>query len=175
MFRILAFTLLLTFTSAAFAEDAKLANPVVDVGLVVTDAEKSAKFYVEALGFRELPGFEVPGDFTKEAGLTGGAALRIRVLALGEGQGTTKLKIVEAVGAKVAKAPTDGIETQAGVRYLTIHVADTTAAVERLAKAGVKPIGKTPIELPKNLPQGVFLTCVRDPDGNLVELVGPKK
>jgi predicted enzyme related to lactoylglutathione lyase len=24
-------------------------------------------------------------------------------------------------------------------------------------------------------PGGLFLTCVRDPDGNIVELVGPKK
>ena len=38
----------------------------------------------------------------------------------------------------------------------------------RAKKAGVKP-------LPKGLPQGVYLTIVRDPDGNLIELLGPKK
>jgi catechol 2,3-dioxygenase-like lactoylglutathione lyase family enzyme len=62
-----------------------------------------------------------------------------------------------------------------GFSYLTIVVNDTNAALARLKKAGVKPIAKTPVELPKNLAPGVFLTVVRDPDGNLVELVGPKK
>ena len=49
------------------------------------------------------------------------------------------------------------------------------AALKRLDKAGVKPVAKGPVPLPAGLPQGVFLTVVQDPDGNLVELVGPKK
>ncbi len=51
---------------------------------------------------------------------------------------------------------------------------DTNVAMERLKKAGVKPLAKGPVALPKPLPQGVYLTVVRDPDGNIVELVGPK-
>ena len=42
-------------------------------------------------------------------------------------------------------------------------------------KAGVKAITKSPLPLPKGLPEGIFLTIVRDPDGNMVELVGPKE
>jgi len=159
----------------AVADSPKFSTNVIDIGLVVSDVEKSAKFYTEALGFKELPGFEVPGDFAKDAGLTGGAGLKIRMLALGEGENTTKLKLVEVVGVKSPKAATEVFESQTGYRYITLHVADTTAAVEQLEKAGVKTLAKTPIGLPKNLPQGVFLTCVKDPDGNFVELVGPKK
>ena len=48
------------------------------------------------------------------------------------------------------------------------------AAARRLKKAGVKPIAKGPVTLPKNLNPEWSLTIVRDPDGNLVELVGPK-
>ena len=44
----------------------------------------------------------------------------------------------------------------------------------RLEKAGVKPLAKGPVALRSPLPEGVFLSVVRDPDGNLVELVGPK-
>ena len=44
----------------------------------------------------------------------------------------------------------------------------------RLKKAGVKTAAKSPVELPKSLAAGVFLTVVKDPDGNIVELVGPK-
>lgn len=166
MLRTLAAALALTFAATSLAD-----NPVIDIGVVVTDAEKSVKFYTEALGFKELPGFEVPGDFSKDAGLTAGAALKVRVLALSTGEGATKLKIVEVVGTKIPKAATEVFESQTGFRYITIHVADTTAAVERLTKAGVKPFAKTPIGIPNDL----MLTCVRDPDGNIVELVGPKK
>jgi hypothetical protein len=48
------------------------------------------------------------------------------------------------------------------------------AALARLAKVGAKPIAKSPIALPDHLGKGLFLTCVRDPDGNLVELIGPR-
>jgi hypothetical protein len=46
--------------------------------------------------------------------------------------------------------------------------------LKRLEKAGVKPLAKGPVALPEPLPQGIYLTVVRDPDGNIVELVGPK-
>jgi lactoylglutathione lyase len=67
------------------------------------------------------------------------------------------------------------IHSHAGFRYLTIMVADTDAALARLAKLGVAPIAKSPIALPDSLAPGMHLTCVRDPDGNLVELIGPRK
>jgi hypothetical protein len=54
-------------------------------------------------------------------------------------------------------------------------VNDTTAALERLAKLGVKPLAKSPVTLPESLAPGMTLTCVRDPDGNIVELLGPRK
>jgi hypothetical protein len=58
---------------------------------------------------------------------------------------------------------------------LTIYVNNTNAALKRLDKKGVKPIAKGTQPLPMGFPEGVFLTIVRDPDGNLVELIGPKK
>jgi hypothetical protein len=50
-----------------------------------------------------------------------------------------------------------------------------TQALERLAKIGVKPIAKIPVLLPEVLVPGKMdLTIVRDPDGNFVELIGPR-
>ena len=43
------------------------------------------------------------------------------------------------------------------------------------AKAGAKPIAKCPVPLPEGFPAGLALANFRDPDGNLVELVGPWK
>jgi catechol 2,3-dioxygenase-like lactoylglutathione lyase family enzyme len=68
----------------------------------------------------------------------------------------------------------DFIHSQRGYSYITIEINDTNAALKRLEKAGVKPLAKGPVALPKPLPQGIYLTVVRDPDGNIVELVGPK-
>ena len=49
------------------------------------------------------------------------------------------------------------------------------AATKRLEANGVKPLAKGPVPLPEGFPEGVFLTVVKDPDGNFVELVGPSK
>jgi hypothetical protein len=38
----------------------------------------------------------------------------------------------------------------------------------------VRPLAKGPVPLPAALGNGMTLTCVRDPDGNLVELLGPR-
>ena len=45
------------------------------------------------------------------------------------------------------------------------------SVMERLKKAGVKTLGRTPA--PIGGPN--FLTVFRDPDGNFIELIGPSK
>lgn len=147
----------------------------IDLGTVVTDVAKSVKFYTDAIGFTEVQGFSVAGDYCEKVGLTAGKGLDIRVLALGTGESATKLKLMQIPGVEVKQSANEYIHSQTGFRYLTIFVADTNAVLERLKKAGVKPIAQGTQELPKPLPQGVYLTIVRDPDGNFVELVGPKK
>lgn len=147
----------------------------IDLGCVVSDVEKAAKFYTLAIGFREVDGFSVSGEFGKDSGLTDGNKLDIRVFVLGEGEGATRLKLMHVPGAESKKTDNATIHSQLGFSYLTIFVTDTGAALARLKKAGVTPIAKGPIELPKGLPQGVYLTVVRDPDGNFVELVGPQQ
>lgn len=157
------------------AEEGEFARKTIDLGCVVSDVDKAVAFYTKAIGFTEVQGFSVPGGFCKEAGLTDGKPLEIRVLVLGEDDTATKLKLMSVPGAKNKPSDNQTVHEQLGFSYITIFVTDTEAAVARLKKAGVKPIAKGPVPLPEGLPQGVFLTVVRDPDGNLVELVGPKK
>jgi catechol 2,3-dioxygenase-like lactoylglutathione lyase family enzyme len=150
-------------------------RPVIDLGLVTSDVNKTVAFYTQAIGFTEQKGFAVPGEFSKDAGLTDGQGLDIRVLTLGSGSDATRLKVMQISGANSKPSDNANIGSQLGFRYLTIFVNDTAAALARLEKAGVKPIAKTPIAIPPSIAEGIFLTIVRDPDGNLVELVGPKK
>ena len=164
--------------SPAQADDqaaSNFARTTIDLGVFVSDVDKSAKFYTDAIGFKEIDGFMVPGDFCKEAGLTDNKDLSIRVFVLGEDESATKLKLMTVPGVETKKGANEYVHSQHGFRYLTLMINDTTAALKRLEKLGVKPIAKGPVGLPKGLPQGVYLTVVRDPDGNLVELVGPKK
>jgi predicted lactoylglutathione lyase len=82
---------------------------------------------------------------------------------------------MEIKGAKAAPGKNAFIESQFGFRYLTIMVADTTASVEKATAAGVKPIANGTVAIPKDIAEGMYLTILKDPDGNFVELVGPKK
>jgi catechol 2,3-dioxygenase-like lactoylglutathione lyase family enzyme len=151
-------------------------QPTIDIGCFVSDPEASVKFYTEAIGFREVGSFSVPGPFCKETGLTDGQPLNdIRVLALGEGTSATKLKLSSIPGHAAKRGATENVSAQYGFRYITIHVADTNAALARLKKAGVKPMAKGPGAIPADIAAGAYLTCVQDPDGNIIELVGPKK
>ena len=161
--------------AARAAEPVSFRRTTIDLGVVVSDLEKSVRFYTEGIGFRELKGFDVSADVAAAAGLTDSKPLSIRVLVLGEGPEATKLKLMQVAGASPRTGDTDFIHSHTGFRYLTISVNDTTAALERLAKLGVKPLAKSPVALPESLAPGMTLTCVRDPDGNIIELLGPRK
>ena len=166
---------LFAFGAVHAQEKGAFGSTTIDLGVVVTDIEKSAKFYKDAIGFKEVKGFGVPADFAGDAGLTSKKPLDIRVFVLGEGDTATKIKLMQVEGVNPRKSDNQFIHSQTGFRYLTIIVNDTNAAMERLKKAGVKPIAKTPILIPPSIVKDTYLTIVQDPDGNLVELVGPKK
>lgn len=154
----------------------EFASTTIDLGVVVSDINRSAKFYTEALGFKEVKGFSAPGDFLVSTGLTNGAPLKIRVFVLGDGDAATKIKLMEVPEVISRRSDNAYIHSQLGFRYLTIFVSNTNAALARLQKTGDRPIGRGgAVPLPKGFPEGVFLTCVRDPDGNIIELIGPKK
>jgi len=160
---------------ATAEEKSQFARSTIDLGVVVSDIDKSLKFYTEAIGFKEAQGFAVPGDFAADAGLTYNKPLDVHVLVLGEGESATKLKLMQIKDTESKKSDNQYIHSQLGFRYLTIFVNDVNAAMARLKKADVKAITKKPLGLPKGLPEGVFLIVLRDPDGNMVELVGPKE
>ena len=170
-----AVSLLLVALPCAAAEPA-FPRTTIDLGCVVSDLDASVRFYTEGIGFTEVQGFDVPADLARDAGLTDTKPLAIRVLVLGEGENATKLKLMQVAGTKPHTGDTEFIHSHTGFRYLTIFVADTDAALARLAKLGVKPLAESPVALPKSLaPAGMHLTCVRDPDGNVVELIGPRR
>ena len=142
------------------------ASKTIDIGMVVSDIDKSVKFYTEAIGMKESAGFSVPGEYAAKVGLSDNHKLDVRVLTLGEGPEATKLKLMQFPKVDSKKLRNRFIHTTLGVSYITLHVTDTKAAVARLKKHEVKTLKKSPLPLPAPLPSSVFLTMVRDPDGN---------
>lgn len=152
------------------------AQTTIDVGCFVSDPDASVKFYTEAIGFHEQTPFSVSGDFCKHVGLTAGEPLNdIRVLVLGQGRNATKLKLSSVPGKQAKAGDNQHVPSQYGFRYLTLYVNDLNAAIARLKQAGVPLLAEGPAPISKDDPAGLYLACVRDPDGNLIELIGPKQ
>jgi catechol 2,3-dioxygenase-like lactoylglutathione lyase family enzyme len=163
-------------TAAAKAEEAKsqFSTTTIDLGMVVGDLARSVKFYTDVIGFKEIAPFSVAGPIGADVGLTDGRPLSIRVLVLGDTDTATRLKLMSFPDAKVKPDDNTYIHSQLGFRYLTIYVADKAATLARLKKAGVKPLAKGTIPIPADIAPGLALTVVRDPDGNLIELISPQ-
>jgi len=169
--RIPLLALALFLFPTAQAQDASFAKTTIDFGVVVSDLDASLKFYTEVVGFERAGNFTVSPEVANNAGLTQvSAPLTIEMLKLGKDKTATTLKLMHIPGAK--KPANDTIHASLGMSYMTIFVTDTTSALERAAKHGAKPLKKGPVDLGggKN-----YLTLLLDPDGNFVELVGPKK
>jgi len=144
----------------------------IDLGVHVSDIEASADFYANVIGFTEVEGFTVSAEMATAAGLTDQQPLAVRVFVLGEGASATQLKLMEIPGVETTTGDPSYVHSQLGFRYLTIFVRDGNEALARLRAAGVEPIADTPILIGED-PSGDYLTVVRDPDGNLIELIGP--
>ena len=156
---------------SATADDAPVfSSAAADLGIVASDLEKSVAFYRDVIGCTEVKGFSVPPAFATSLGLVDQQAVTARVLVLGEGKTQTKLKLMEFPAAGGKKSDQKFIHSSFGFSYLTLHVNDLNASIERLKKAGVKLEGQTPVPLGGN---NALLVC-RDPDGNFVELIGPR-
>ena len=159
-----------TVTRAADAP-AGFSKPVIDIGIVVSDVAKSAAFYTNAIGFKEVPGFKVTAERAAEVGLTDHQPADIRVFVLGEGNLATRVKLMSFPDAPGKKPDQKFIHSTVGMRYLTLYVTDLTASLKRLEQAAVKLLGRTPTDLGG----GTWIAVFQDPDGNFIELVGPRK
>lgn len=146
-------------------------KPTIDIGIVVQDAARAAAFLTNAIGFKEVTGFEVSADLGKKIGLIEGHAVKVRMFVLAEGEQVTHIKILSFPDAASKKPDQQTIHATLGMRYLTLYVKDMNRALERLKAAKVPLLGETPLDLGG----GTYITVVKDPDGNFIELIGPMK
>ena len=162
----------LQFNSTVLADgDEVFPKATIELGVVVADLDKSAKFYAEVVGMTEVKGFSAPAHVATKFGLTDNQAITVRKFVTAEVEGAPALKLMAFPEAQGAKPDQKFIHSTLGFSYLTLFVVDMGAAVARAEKAGVKMLGETPAKAgPKN-----YLTVFQDPDGNFIELIGPSK
>jgi catechol 2,3-dioxygenase-like lactoylglutathione lyase family enzyme len=149
----------------------EFSKPVIDLGMVVKDADRSAAFLTNAIGFKEVKGFSVSGDLGRKIGLIDGHPVDVRMFILEETEPATRIKVLSFVQAQGKPADQSFIHSTLGFRYLTIYVKDMNRALERLKKAQVALLGESPVDLGG----GTFLVTFKDPDGNFIELIGPRR
>jgi catechol 2,3-dioxygenase-like lactoylglutathione lyase family enzyme len=122
--------------------------------LLVSDVERSVRFYTGALGLTEVPRpptFEAPGAW----------------LAIGEGQQLHLVGEGEPGRTRDINPAWDPAEIAIGyANHLALRVDDLDAALERAREHGVDPAGEVFAR-----GDGVRRTFVTDPDGHVIELM----
>jgi glyoxylase I family protein len=121
--------------------------PALSLGVLVGDIDASLHFYRDVLGLEKVA----------EVALPFGKMHRLMF-------GKSAIKLVEA--KKSIGAGAIGIEASLGFRYITFEVSNVAEVDAACAAAGL------PVELPlQELLPGLMVLMLRDPDGNIVEIL----
>ena len=159
--RNILFLLLLATASSALAQTGQISA----IGYVVEDIDRSEAFYTKVLGMQAVGGFSLDTTWSREAGAAHGRPFSVKQFKLGDGPGATLLKLAY-FDSSAPRPHQQGLDTPAGVNYLTLSYPDLAPLVARLEKAGIPILGY----VRRKEYQLIF---TRDPDGLFIELVGP--
>jgi glyoxylase I family protein len=128
------------------------------VGLTVANLERSVAWYREALGFQAELEFALPGE--------------ARGAMLGTEAGA-RIELFEVAGAAAGMSwadPPTAMRTL-GFGHVALETEDLDGAYTRACEAGARRVWD-----PRQSPEpGRRMAFLHDPDGNLIELIGPRE
>jgi catechol 2,3-dioxygenase-like lactoylglutathione lyase family enzyme len=141
------------------------------INFVVSDLERSVKFYTELLGFRESKRAHLEGDWIESiVGLKGVVA---DVAFLIAPAGEPRIELLCYKTPKGGSIPANSLANTVGLRHIAFRVDDINAVVSKLRDAGVKLLGE-PVVVPETVvthDAGHKMLCYfHDPDGVLLEV-----
>lgn len=141
----------------------KMVAPL-EVGICCRDLDRLAEFYTGRLGCERVTDLEVPAEKARPSALSEAG---YRVLRLQTPRGE-RLKLLQPAAAPAPAGRPRWVLGAQGIVYLTFIVDDLKAMIARLSAAGAEFLtGPEPVEV---RPQ-TFLAFLRDPEGNVLELV----
>ena len=141
------------------------------INIVVTDLERSVRFYTESLGFRKTKEANLEGEWIDRiVGLRGVKARAVFIVAPA---GEPRIELL-AYEAPAGTASGDNSRANTiGLRHIALRVDDMKATVERLRGAGVT-VFSDPVRVPAGVVQHdageKTLVYFLDPDGVILEL-----
>ncbi len=141
----------------------------ISVGLVVENLDKSLDFYKNVIGMIQTSQFSVESARAKELGLSAGDRFDVTILKLENSEQAAEWKIM-SFGKKATHPKQNFVPDDTGMQYITIYVKSMKPLLERIRKYKVKTLGITPTKLDEDRD----FVLLQDPDGNFIELIGPK-
>ena len=165
----LLLALVITLTSKTMAQS-EFSSNLISVGSVVTDIEKSLDFYINVIGMKKANEFDIDEEFSKISGLAGGVPFHVDVLKLEDSPEANNWKLI-SFGTEAAHPMPKYIQDDTGMQYITIRVKSLEPFLKRIKKHNIKLLGDTPVPLDAEQ----HFVLIQDPDGTIIELIGPLK
>ena len=127
------------------------------VGLTVADIDRSQAWYGKALGFELQLGFELP-DGVRGAMLAAAGGARMELFEVRRRGGTVVGRSADAMRER-------------GFGHVALEASDLDASYAQAIGAGAISVWE-----PRQSPEpGRRMAFIHDPDGNLIELIGPRE
>ena len=140
-----------------------------DVGVVVSDMDRSLDFYTNVMGMTKVGEFRPGQPLVDDLGLTDGKPVHVVFMKFNDEPGAPRYKLVQIEGVV---SPPIGESFKPGLRYLTVFVEDLAPYLKRLEERNIELINKV---TPVTMPNGGQILLFQDPDGALIEVVMPPK
>jgi Lactoylglutathione lyase and related lyases len=159
------------FSAPAFSLNppGDFAKSGISVGLVVENLNKSLDFYQNVIGMVKTSQFSVESARAKELGLSNGDRFDVTILKLENSEQAAEWKLM-SFGKRPAHPRQKFVPDDTGMQYITLYVKSMKPVLERIKKYSVKTLGITPTKLDESHD----FVLIQDPDGNFIELIGPK-
>ena len=160
---------LLVVAAARAAPAAAPVYAVGPIGFTVADAERSAAFFEDVLGFERVADIELAGPGIEH--LQGVFPARVRVVRLR--LGSEELELSEYLAPAGRPVPEDARSNDLWFQHVAIVVSDMERAYARLREHRVAHASPEPQRIPDWNPNagGIEAFYFRDPDGHFLELI----
>lgn len=142
---------------------------IYHVGFVVSDIERSLKWYTEVLGLKvEREVRELEGEWI--SAVTGFEKSRMKMVWVGTGDGCS-IELDQYITPPGSESPAVQGRNDVRASHVGIQVDDVHEEYRRLSQLGVKFAGPPPEKRPNKYPWAKCAAFLQDPDGNWIELL----